>query len=101
MAPAYDDAYPFSEGLAPVELGGKMGYIDVTGKLVIPLRFHITFHKHNFAVASFSLQVTLLASKSDEGRWQGPAISLPCWLGLTLSRYRLRLFHLVQVHWIP
>jgi hypothetical protein len=32
----YDKVYDFSEGMAAVKLGDKIGYIDVTGKMVIP-----------------------------------------------------------------
>jgi hypothetical protein len=32
--PQFDDARPFSLGLAPVESGGAWGYIDRSGKLV-------------------------------------------------------------------
>lgn len=35
----YDDAYPFSDGLAVVGKDGKYGYIDKTGQVVIPLRY--------------------------------------------------------------
>jgi len=37
----YDDVYAFSNGLAPVELGGKWGYVDYEGKLVVPIKFDI------------------------------------------------------------
>ncbi len=33
--PLYDEAYPFSDGLARVKLGGKLGYIDQAGRMVI------------------------------------------------------------------
>ncbi len=36
----YDLVMPFSEGLAVVSLNGKGGYIDKTGKEVIPLRYN-------------------------------------------------------------
>ncbi len=32
----YDDVGTFSEGLAPVKVGGKWGFIDKTGKQIIP-----------------------------------------------------------------
>jgi len=35
----YDSANPFSEGLAVVEKNGKFGYIDTTGKVVIPIKY--------------------------------------------------------------
>lgn len=39
VAPNYDDALPFSEGLAAVRHGAKWGYVDATGRRVIELRF--------------------------------------------------------------
>lgn len=35
----YDYAYPFSEGLALVEMNRKYGYIDTKGKVVIPFKY--------------------------------------------------------------
>jgi hypothetical protein len=35
VPPAFDEALPFSEGLAPVVRGGQTGYIDTTGRMVI------------------------------------------------------------------
>lgn len=37
FSPAYEDVSEFSEGLAKVSRGDKYGYIDKSGKLVIPL----------------------------------------------------------------
>jgi len=39
VAPKYEDAEAISDGLAPVKLGGKWGYIDESGKTVIPLKY--------------------------------------------------------------
>src|SRR5579864_4723682 len=36
ISPDYEDARPFSEGLAPVQIGGSWGAIDETGVLVVP-----------------------------------------------------------------
>ncbi len=37
--PQFDDAKRFSEGLAPVKIGDKWGYIDKTGKYVVNPQF--------------------------------------------------------------
>lgn len=46
IAPQFDWAEPFSEGLAAVEVGGKRGFIDRAGTLVIPASFR---EAHSFA----------------------------------------------------
>jgi hypothetical protein len=46
IPPQYDaDFYviEFSEGLAPVQVGGKFGFIDKTGKMVIPPKYDDAF----------------------------------------------------------
>lgn len=42
LSKKYDQISRFSEGLADVRLKGKGGYIDLSGKLVIPLEFSST-----------------------------------------------------------
>lgn len=39
VEPKYDDAVPFSEGLAGVRLNNKYGYIDKTGQEITPLKY--------------------------------------------------------------
>ena len=39
--PQFDDALHFSEGLAPVEINKKWGFINTSGQLVIPCEFDI------------------------------------------------------------
>jgi WG repeat protein len=39
VEPIYEDAHPFSEGLAAVKREGKWGYVDGVGRVRIPLRF--------------------------------------------------------------
>jgi WG containing repeat len=38
IPPQFDLAYGFSEGLAAVQIDKKWGYIEITGKMVIPLQ---------------------------------------------------------------
>ena len=41
IAPQYEAAGLFDDGLAPVKQNGKWGYIDKTGKTVIPFQYDI------------------------------------------------------------
>ena len=41
IAPKYEDAGTFNNGLAPVKQNGKWGYIDTEGKTVIPFQYDI------------------------------------------------------------
>ena len=41
IAPQYQDAGAFSNGLAPVKKNGKWGYIDTDNKTVIPFRYDV------------------------------------------------------------
>lgn len=50
------DASNFSEGLCAVKIGGKYGYIDTTGTVVIPAQFaYASDFTHGFAVVKLSL----------------------------------------------
>ena len=55
IQPRYDDAFPFSDGLAPVELAAKWGYVDKTGKVVIRIRYDIG-HMFSEGLASVKLR---------------------------------------------
>jgi hypothetical protein len=44
IAPTFEDALPFSEGLAAVRRGEKWGFIDTSGKSVIQPRFKSAFY---------------------------------------------------------
>jgi hypothetical protein len=39
----YDSAEEFSEGLAPVQMGGRWGYIDKTGSEVVSPKYHLAW----------------------------------------------------------
>src|SRR5215467_1020167 len=58
IEPTYDEVYPFSNGLAPVELDGRWGYVDKTGVVVVPIHYDIG---HMFSEG--------LASVKFDGKW--------------------------------
>lgn len=43
----YENAHSFHEGMAAVKLNGKWGFIDRTGKEVIPLEYSFARDFHN------------------------------------------------------
>jgi len=44
IAPTFDDALPFSEGLAAVKVGEKWGFVDIAGHQVIEPRFEGAYY---------------------------------------------------------
>ena len=44
VAPQYDLAYPFTEGMAAVRVAGKYGYLDTTGREVVAPIYDFTWH---------------------------------------------------------
>lgn len=44
IAPTFDEALPFSEGLAAVRVGDKWGFVDSTGRIVIRTQFSAAFY---------------------------------------------------------
>lgn len=54
IEPRFDNARKFSEGLAPVSIGGKCGYISKDGNMVIPFRFE-TAHPFKEGLAAVLL----------------------------------------------
>ena len=52
--PQYESAFHFKEGLAPVKIDGKFGFIDKQGKIVIKPQFDYV-HEFNNGVAEFDL----------------------------------------------
>ncbi|MGI8545639.1 MAG: WG repeat-containing protein [Aridibacter sp.] len=72
IKPQFDKTSPFKEGMALVEIGEKSGFIDTTGKMVIPLG------SYNF-LGEFSEGLAVVESenmfgfidKNRKGRYQG------------------------------
>jgi hypothetical protein len=68
----YGDVDPFSDGLAPVELRGKWGYVDKTGAVVVPIHYDIG-HMLSEGLASVELSGKWGYIDTD-GRFAIPAI---------------------------
>jgi hypothetical protein len=58
-----DDAYPFSEGMAVVEVDGKSGYIDKTGEMVIEAQYDFAY---SFADGLAAVQIDGLLGYIDK-----------------------------------
>ena len=55
MPPKYNAVLYFSEGLAGVELKGKWGFIDKSGKEVVPLKYEdVTGFKEGLAAVKLN-----------------------------------------------
>jgi hypothetical protein len=54
IQPIFDDALPFSEGLAAVQVGDKWGFVDPNGRIVIAPRFDNAFYFYE-GVASVNI----------------------------------------------
>jgi len=44
VAPIYELAYPFAEGMAAVRLKGRYGYLNETGMVVVEPKYDFTWH---------------------------------------------------------
>ena len=62
IKPQFEDARPFSEGLASVKIEGRWGYIDKTGEYVIRPQF-------DDVKLSFEDGLALVAIGRGEGKW--------------------------------
>ncbi|MCW5907409.1 MAG: WG repeat-containing protein [Chitinophagales bacterium] len=56
IASGYDDGKVFKNGYAPVCKSGKWGFIDTTGKEVIPLKFNRANHFNNISASNATTQ---------------------------------------------
>lgn len=58
ISPKYEDAGSFNEGLAAVKENGKWGYIDETGKTVIPFQYDLAlaFNEGKAVVATLATE---------------------------------------------
>ena len=81
----YDYVYPFSEGLALVELKRKFGYINAQGKTIIPLKYDQAWSFRNGRA-----KVEMIFGKRTDGQFKVGYIDptgktlIPCkYLGMT------------------
>jgi hypothetical protein len=64
IPPTFDEALPFSEGFAAVEVGGKWGFIDTEGHIVISPQFGAAFYFREGVATVESEQGFLIVDKS-------------------------------------
>jgi hypothetical protein len=65
VSPTFDDALPFSDGLAAIKSNGKWGFIDTSGHLVIQLKFSNAYYfREGVAVAQSEDSGDVLVDKS-------------------------------------
>jgi WG containing repeat len=64
ISPVFDDALPFSDGLAAVKVGEKWGFVDATGSQVIPPKFDAAYYfRDGVAVAEIDSGEVLIDAK--------------------------------------
>jgi hypothetical protein len=68
----YDEAYRFDEGLAPVKLNGKWGYIDKNKNEIIPLKYDyaLGFNQHLQGLALVKLNSKCHYIDTKGNRWK-------------------------------
>lgn len=72
VPPTYENAWPYFEGLAPVKLNGKWGYIDPSGKIAIAPQFEDGAPRYSIGVFREGLAEVKIGSQwgfiNKEGR---------------------------------
>ena len=61
---SFDEALPFSDGLAAVKSGQKWGFVDTAGRLAIPARFTAAFYFHEGVATAELDSSTVLIDRS-------------------------------------
>ena len=61
ISPTFDEALPFSDGLAAVQVGGKWGFVDAAGQQVIQPQFTAAFYfRGGVGIAEFDSGYVLI-----------------------------------------
>ena len=71
IQPQFDEATDFSEGLAAVKIGGKWGFVDKSGKFVIPLGDYKWACRSRTGCHGLDLPVTAGAKSTKTARQYG------------------------------
>ncbi|MCL2125581.1 MAG: WG repeat-containing protein [Oscillospiraceae bacterium] len=66
IAPQYDDARFYSEGLAPVKKDGKWGYIDMNNNIIIDFKYDVA--------NPFSEGYAVVGDYADSENWEGEIV---------------------------
>lgn len=90
VAPQYEDAQKFSEGLAAVKKDGKWGYIDEQGEVVVPFQYDVAYvFNEGYAVvgtiehgATYNEDGYVEGENGEEGHWETFTVTYDaCYLG--------------------
>lgn len=81
IKPQFDRAYPFSEGLAAVEVKNKsgetrFGFIERSGEFVVAPRFRLGFRFHDGICWTETRETSGYIDRSGEYVWQCPWVEM-------------------------
>ena len=75
IAPRFEAALPYSEGLAAVKREGRWGYIDLIGSEVIPIRYRtVQSFRNGFAIVDAGLPDHPVGLIDTSGSWVTPPL---------------------------
>ncbi|MHB8654592.1 MAG: WG repeat-containing protein [Terriglobia bacterium] len=77
VSPIYENAWTYFEGLAPVKLAGKWGYVDPTGKVMIVPQFEDGAPRYSIGVFREGLAEVKIGSQWGFINKQGQVVIRP------------------------
>lgn len=74
-----EDTFNFSEGLGAIEKNGKIGFVDILGTMVIPLKYSIVYNENKswFKDPSFNNGTAIVSDGKHNGRIDKKGVFTP------------------------